>query len=388
MKILDRYVLATFLKNYLISLMVLIGLYIMLDLVFNFDELVEVQSKGAAVAASGGGASFLHVVYIIWDYYFYQSFLIFAQLSGVIPVVAAAFTLVRFARFNELSPILSAGVSLFRTAAPIIIAGIVLSFLLLVDQEMIIPRLIPKLTRTHDQIGQQAPKSFDIKAMQDGSGGLLFASRYLPPTDKEPATIIQLDVIERDKEYRPTGHISADKAVWDAEQNAWKLTGGRHVTGLQPNQQQREDPKPPHHYKSGVTPEEVALFHSGDYTELLSTARINQLLQRPQSYGTIDLLRVKHARVTQSVMNVVAVLLAIGTILTREPGTLKGNALRLLIVVGAAMSCVFLCHQLAAHPPSGQQWADRWPAIMAWLPIFMFFPLAIFLLDQLQTKKS
>src|SRR3954452_12957497 len=93
MKILDRYVLSTFLKNYVISLMVLIGLYILLDLVFNFDELVEVQAKGA-VAATGGGASFLHVVYIIWDYYFYQSFQIFAQLSGVIPVVAAAFTLV------------------------------------------------------------------------------------------------------------------------------------------------------------------------------------------------------------------------------------------------------------------------------------------------------
>ena len=42
MKILDRYVLVTFLKNYLISFMVLVGLYILLDLVFNFDELIEV----------------------------------------------------------------------------------------------------------------------------------------------------------------------------------------------------------------------------------------------------------------------------------------------------------------------------------------------------------
>lgn len=385
MKILDRYVLTTFLKNYLISLMVLIGLYILLDLVFNFDELVEVQAKGST-AVAGGGASFLHVVYIIWDYYFYQSFLIFAQLSGVIPVVAAAFTLVRFARFNELSPILSAGVSLFRTAAPIIIAGIFLSFLLLVDQELIIPRLIPKLTRSHDQIGQQVAKSFDIKAMQDGGGGLLFASKYMPPTEKEPATMIQMDVIERDKDYRPTGHISADKATWNTQRGEWTLTHGLRVTGLQPDQRQREERA--NSYKSGVTPEEIALFHSGDYTELLSTLRINQLLQRPQSYGTIDLLRVKHARVTQSVMNVVAVLLAVGTILTREPGTLKANALKLLIIVGAAMSSVFLCHQIAAHPPSGQEWTDRWPAIMAWAPIFVFFPLAIFLLDQLQTRKS
>ena len=56
MKILDRYVLSTFLKNYLISLRVLIGLYVVLDMVFNFDELAEVQSK---TAGAGGVASVL-----------------------------------------------------------------------------------------------------------------------------------------------------------------------------------------------------------------------------------------------------------------------------------------------------------------------------------------
>src|SRR4051794_10751799 len=122
MKILDRYVLAAFLKNYLISFMVLVGLYILLDLVFNFDELIEVQTRGGA--STGGGASFLAVLYVIFDYYFYQIFLIFAQLSGVIPVVAAAFTLVRLARFNELTAMLAAGIPLLRVAAPIIFASL------------------------------------------------------------------------------------------------------------------------------------------------------------------------------------------------------------------------------------------------------------------------
>ena len=43
MKILDRYVLTTFIKNYLISFMVLIGLYVVLHMMFNFDELNEGQ---------------------------------------------------------------------------------------------------------------------------------------------------------------------------------------------------------------------------------------------------------------------------------------------------------------------------------------------------------
>src|SRR3954451_22093892 len=135
MKILDRYVLISFLKNYLISFMVLVGLYIVLDLVFNFDELIEVQTHGAG---GGGGASFLAVLYVIWDYYFYQVFLIYAQLSGVIAVVAASFTLVRMSRFNELTATLAAGMPLLRIATPIIIASLVLNVLLLADQEAVI----------------------------------------------------------------------------------------------------------------------------------------------------------------------------------------------------------------------------------------------------------
>ncbi|CAN5424045.1 hypothetical protein BH09PLA1_BH09PLA1_30130 [soil metagenome] len=387
MKILDRYVLISFLKNYLISFMVLVGLYIVLDLVFNFDELIEVQTHGGATGG-GGGASFLGVLYVIWDYYFYQIFLIYAQLSGVIAVVAAAFTLVRMSRFNELTATLAAGVPLLRIAAPIIIASLVLNVFLLADQEVIIPRLIPKLNRTHDAVGKGAhTSSYRINAMQDNHRGLLFAGRYTPPTETTPAEMREFDLIEHDENFLPIAHLQAERAVFNGK--VWELTGGRRIAGIQPSQR-RSRTQIVNEYESDVTPEEIELFRSGDYVELLSTARINQLLapERAQSFGAIDLLRVKHARVTQWFMNVVAVLLGIGCILTREPGRLKIDGAKLLIAVGLAMATVFLAHQLAAHPPAGAQWADRWPAIMAWLPIFIFGPLAIFLLDRMHTRKS
>ena len=73
------------------------------------------------------------------------------HLSGIIPVVAAAFTLMRLSRFNELTAMLAAGVPLLRIAMPIILVSLVLNALLLVDQEIVIPRMIPKLTREHDE---------------------------------------------------------------------------------------------------------------------------------------------------------------------------------------------------------------------------------------------
>src|SRR5688572_30474850 len=146
MKILDRYVLVSFLKNYLLSFMVLIGLYVVLDMVFQFDEFAKVQPKGAAARAGSAWVVVRHIL----DFYTYQTFLIFAYLSGVIPVVAAAFTVIRMTRFNEMTAILAAGTPLLRVVMPIIIAALVLNALLVVDQEMIIPRMIPNLIRQHD----------------------------------------------------------------------------------------------------------------------------------------------------------------------------------------------------------------------------------------------
>ncbi len=52
MKILDRYILVSFLKNWLISFMVLVGMYMVLDMVFNFDELVAMKpDAGGATTA-------------------------------------------------------------------------------------------------------------------------------------------------------------------------------------------------------------------------------------------------------------------------------------------------------------------------------------------------
>jgi lipopolysaccharide export system permease protein len=386
MKILDRYVLWSFIKNYLISFMVLIGLYIVLDMVFNFDELAEVKST----TGSGGLDAVLATVSAVADYYWHQSFLFFLQLSGIIPVVAAAFTLMRMSRFNELTAVLAAGVPLLRVATPIILCGVIINFVLLpIDQELLVPGMIPKLTRKHDELQQSGVKSYPLKMMQDERHGLVNAGRYYPPSDdgKTPARMEILDVIERDEHGDIVGHLMADAAEWDAGRSEWKLTTGSRVANLR--QDQTPTPEQPVEvwHTTAVTPEEIALFRSGDFVELLSTERINELLQRPKSYGTIALLRVKHFRWSQMLINIVLLLLAIPCVLTREPGTLKLAATKALILTGLCMASIFLSRQLAGNPPvPGASWANHWPLIMAWVPIFLFLPLAIFLLDRTHTK--
>jgi lipopolysaccharide export system permease protein len=381
MKILDRYVLRLFLTNYLISLTVLIGLYVVMDMVFEFDKLVSVDKTNGPTGLAAVGA----IIADVADYYFYQSFLIFTQMSGIIPVVAAAFTLLRLSRFNELTAVLAAGVPILRITIPIAVAAVVLNGLLVFDQEVVLPRMIPKLVRKHDEIHKSAGQQYQITPMPVDEHSELLASVYDPAT----RVMENLDVVERDANEQPIRHLWADGAAWDATIGQWRLVNGRSTTGLAPPKAQaaqRPGDQPEATY-AGVTPDDITLYHDrgSGLVELLSTSRINQLIARPKSYGVAGLYRIKYMRLAQPFMNVVLLMLTVPTVLMYDPRALKTAATRCLTLMGLAMGSVFLCQQIAGTPPLGPGWASLWPALMSWVPIFIFLPVAVLLLERVRT---
>ncbi|MDO8303106.1 MAG: LptF/LptG family permease, partial [Sedimentisphaerales bacterium] len=139
MKILDKYIIKNFLVGYLIAFFVLIGLIIIIDLFINLDEFAEHSNMG-----------FLAVSANIIRYYGIQSTVYFRDFAGMITVVAAAFSLGRMTRSNELTAVLASGVSLKRVISPIIIVAILFTGVLVIDQEFIIPNLADKLVLKRD----------------------------------------------------------------------------------------------------------------------------------------------------------------------------------------------------------------------------------------------
>jgi lipopolysaccharide export system permease protein len=374
-RILTRYILKQFLKNYFISLGVLVGLYVVLDMVVNFDEL-----SGQKDAVGTPWETLLQ----IFDYYYYQLFLIFNQLSGTIPVVAASFTVVRLQRNNELTAVMAAGVPLVRAAAPIILmASTIIIVLGPIDQELVIPNIIHKLLRERNRLSGDQARSFQVR-MRDSDGRIVMASKFTPAGTSRPARFEHLDIIETDEGFRPDSIISAEAATWNEPGRRWDLEGGRRTEGLAPDDR-RSEPEPVATYQSNITPREVMLMRSGELVDLLSTAEINQLLASPAVYGTGDFLRVKHARIAQWIINIIVVLLSIGAMLTREPGQLQKRSMICFGVTGACLAMVFVCQHLAALPPPNLSWADHWPAVMSWLPIFLFGPLSVWMLDRVKS---
>jgi lipopolysaccharide export LptBFGC system permease protein LptF len=382
LKLLDKYILTLFLKNYVISLTVLIGLYVVMDMVFKFDQIVTVNKTSNGDAIS----NVITIVKDLWDWYFYQAFLIFTQMSGIIPVVAAAFTLMRLSRFNELTAFIAAGVPMIRLARPIIVSAVLLNGLLVVDQEVILPTMIPKLVRTHDDLHKDvADTSFGIKSMQVDERSLLVAARYHPPTKTTQAYMEDMDVLERNENLETTGHLSASIARWNPDAHHWDLTNGNHVTGLLPGEMP-SDETPQAVYDGSVTPDEISLYRGSAFVELLPTSKINALIARPKSYGVAGLYKIKNLRWAQPVMNIVLLLLTIPNVMSFDPKSLKKAASKCLTLLALAMSSVFLCQQIAGHPPLGPVWVAMWPALMSWVPIFLFGPIGVWLmLERLRT---
>ena len=166
MKTLDRYIVRTFLTTAFLFLVVMMMLRIVLDLFTNMDEFTE-QS-----------GSFLTVVEDIWEYYATQSLVYFIELGGLMIVASAGFSLARMNHTNELTAMLASGVSLHRVVLPIIICSMLMGGVIILDQELLVPRFAHLLIRDHDDVRTYA-KEFLVPVITDSNNTGWYSERYV-----------------------------------------------------------------------------------------------------------------------------------------------------------------------------------------------------------------
>ena len=147
MRIIDRYLLRQFVQTFVICFLSLVGLFIIFDLFTNLEEFVTCGRK------SGGVLSF------IARYYTYQTILFFDRTGGILALISAMFTVSWIQRHNEMTALMSAGVSRFRVLLPIIIAVAVVSLLSAANREILMPRYRHELSRRPQDPSGSKPQS-------------------------------------------------------------------------------------------------------------------------------------------------------------------------------------------------------------------------------------
>lgn len=360
----DRYLLRAFLWNYALSLFVMISLYVTLDLFLNFDEFTE------------NGYPIGHVLLNVIDFYGYNIPLYFAQLSGPITLFAAAMTLARMHRANEMTAMLASGMSMYRIAAPVLAAGLLMNVLWVADQEALIPRIAPKLSRFRDDV--EGRRVYRAWCLRDGENRLLSAAKFVPGQ----SLLGNLNVIERTPDGQFAGVIVADTAEWEAAERRWKLTRGLELRpGTESGDGFRPDAKlerrAVEYYETDLTPDELMLRQSKQWLGFLGLSQLADL-ERRGIVGEEQVARIRHQRFTQPFLNMILLVLGIVFFLNREPRSvvvLGGKAL-------ALSALVFITGYV------GQQLVGAItvaPALPAWVPILLFTPVAALMLDGVKT---
>ena len=368
LSMLDRYILRSLLINYLVTLAVMISLYVVLDMFVNMDEFTEQGYPAAEVAAN------------IVDYYVPNMFLFFAQLSGVITLFACMATVARLRRHNEMTAILASGVSLYRIAAPVVAFGIVSAALMVVDTELIIPRLAHRLARDHDDV--DGKRAYEVLFLRDREDALLSAAQF-NPRDRDLQNLLVLT------RSRDTGSIvatlEADRASWEPPDNTrpygrWILERGRLTTrefsdGDTIGPREGKTVSYPRFYESDLSPKAIQLRQAEGWIRFLSLRQLREL--QAEAYAELDaIVHARHTRVATPVVSMILLLLGLPFFLDRLPGSVLGDAGKCMMVCGLCYVVTFVAQSVHSESAS---------ALPTWIPIFIFAPVSVVLIDRIRT---
>jgi lipopolysaccharide export system permease protein len=365
MKILDRYIVKNFLIGYAIAFSVLIGLRIIIELFVNLDEFTEAQHQNAFVFLGR-----------ILSFYGTRITLYFRDFAGMITVVAAAFSFGKMIRNKELVAVMASGISLKRVIVPIIILALILTIILVIDQELIIPSIADRLVRGEDESKER--NIYDVRFISDANGTLLFSQKF----DVKNATLAYPTILPRKISDRPgiwdvSGWISAESGKYDFKKGLWLLTNGLYTDkkGQNPTQSVK-------YFSTELTPKDILIQRKSAYKSLLSWSQLHTMAQQGKKMkDQAQLYAQMHSHVTDPIINFIMLLISLPILICRDPKSMKNAILISFAVTSACFITTFICKLMAT-----EVFFDRIiPEFWVWLPIFIFLPVAFLEIDSMKT---
>lgn len=384
MKTLDRYIVRLFLTNLAIIFVVVALLYVVGDLIVQFDEFVQ----AAEVQEGGAGEQTASTIALALDYYWPNVFLIYNYMIGLLPIAAAGFTFASLLRNKEITAMLAGGISMYRIAMPIFAATFVLNIALVANQEFIIPGLAKKLVRKPTDLRHEGQtKKIALRFVPDGNGALLSCGEW----DSSRALMRRVAILQRERVTHDDGstewgrasqRIVAEMAQWNPEKKIWELGGGEVVyRGMgSDNPDLATQRRSLEVWNSDLTPDTITLRERSRYRFLLSLTQLSDLIGRAgqsQAMDIEELLRIRHSRFSVLVLNMLILAIGLPFFLLRAPANL------FLQVARATAACVGVW---AGGLIMLQMGSDLMPpAAVAWLPVVINLPFAYWRMDTIKT---
>lgn len=357
-KLMDLYVSRRYLRTIALAFVGLLSLYYVVE----FIELSGKVQKGDATMAMLG------------EYFYYATPTFVYFLVPLSTLVAVLTTFGGLTRTNELTVLRACGVSLYRTALPLLLLAVVWSGVLFVLDDRVLAHSQRRAEALKDQIRDRPPRTFNLanRNWRVARDGTLY---YYAVYDARATTLYRLSILETARApYRLLSHTAAEQVSF--RDGAWQATNGWVQTFLPDGTARREAFEvrtlgldPPADFGSEQI--DAAMMNYGelrDYVERLdasgfSIAGHQVELHRKLAFPFVTL-----------VMTLIAVPFGVTT---GRRGALYGVGLALALAVSyLVISHVFLAFGNAAYLP---------PLLSAWATNLLFAAGALVMLLTVRT---
>lgn len=368
--LIDRYVFFMYVKVLAISFGSLAGLFVIIDIMNNLQELSEYGKS-----QSGGFAR------VIAEYYGPRVLMLFDQIAGMQAMVAGMMTVTLLQANHELTALMAAGISRIRIAAPLLVGAIIVCVLGVINREVVLPSVSDRLSyNAQDLSGQMGrvlhqrydqhtriifggaktfPKQKRIRSPKfmlppylSGWGKKIEGDEayYLPANADHPAGYMVKNVkAPADITERPSVMLEDSLLLFSPHDQKWLAADECFVA-------------------SDLTFEQ--LTGNTSFRSFLATSDLIAGLQNKSlDYGN-DVKVVVHTRFLRPVVDIVILFLGLPLVITRQ-------ARSIFVTAGfcAGIVVLFLVVSLACQAAGANYLL--WPALAAWLPIVIFAPVAV-----------
>jgi lipopolysaccharide export LptBFGC system permease protein LptF len=190
---------------------------------------------------------------------------------------------------------------------------------------------------------------------------------------------------DADGRWKVTGQIRAERAIFDEQRGGWKLVAGKRVGIVAEGLAGAGGPvvEETDFLASDLKPAEIPLRRQEGFTSLLGLTQLDALIRNPGTRTTdmAELRLQKQMRITEPIMNLILLLVALPVLICRDPKNMKSAVLVSFVITTGAMITAFLAKLFATEPVMGYICPEFW----AWVPIFIFLPVAFVQIDSMKT---
>lgn len=328
MRVLDRSIARQYFTNVVVLFVLLFGFVVAIDVSLNMDRFSRAARSLAEDAGDTGRARvWLLTAFVIADLWWPRLLQLFNFLLGLVLTGAMGFTCAQLVRHREVVAALAGGISLHRLALPIFVVAGMLTIVQAVNQELVLPRIAPLLTRDQGKAGRHELGAAAVPLTPDQLGRVWYADGF----DADTGVLTGVLIWERDDQRLPTRRIRAERAQWRA--GGWDLDGGL----AESRTSAAEPPQPVARLETNLDPTELRLRRYSGYGQNLSWRRIGQMIRVIDSISaepaevqrsTQRLERIRWGRVGSAAANLLGLAIAIPFFLSRLPTNVLARSLR------------------------------------------------------------